>query len=95
MPVQVVLHVARDHHERVVSGQTDSGQVRELTLRVRFRFRLSTVAGKVLIDDLYLGVFTEGEVVPPPIPEPETYAMMLAGLGLMASVARRRKTKQA
>ena len=29
------------------------------------------------------------------VPEPETYAMMLAGLGLMASVARRRKTKQA
>lgn len=54
VPVQVVLHVARDHHERVVSGQTDSGQVRELTLRVRFRFRLSTVAGKVLIDETEL-----------------------------------------
>lgn len=26
-----------------------------------------------------------------PVPEPETYAMMLAGLGLMGSVARRRK----
>jgi hypothetical protein len=26
-----------------------------------------------------------------PIPEPETYAMMLAGLGLMALLARRRK----
>ncbi len=30
-----------------------------------------------------------------PIPEPETYAMMLAGLGLMGFVARRRKQKQA
>lgn len=29
------------------------------------------------------------------IPEPETYAMMLAGLGLMGFVARRRKQKQA
>lgn len=28
-----------------------------------------------------------------PIPEPETYAMMLAGLGLMGLVARRRKQK--
>ncbi len=28
-----------------------------------------------------------------PIPEPETYAMMLAGLGLMGFVARRRKQK--
>jgi hypothetical protein len=27
------------------------------------------------------------------VPEPESYAMMLAGLGLMASIARRRKSK--
>jgi len=26
-----------------------------------------------------------------PVPEPETYAMLLAGLGLMGAVARRRK----
>jgi hypothetical protein len=29
------------------------------------------------------------------VPEPETYAMLLAGLGLMGAVARRRKNKQA
>jgi hypothetical protein len=30
-----------------------------------------------------------------PVPEPETYAMMLAGLGLLGVVARRRKQKSA
>lgn len=30
-----------------------------------------------------------------PIPEPETYAMLMAGLGVMAAVARRRKQKAA
>lgn len=30
-----------------------------------------------------------------PVPEPETYAMLLAGLGLMAGVARRRSRRQA
>jgi hypothetical protein len=34
-------------------------------------------------------------LVSAPIPEPETYAMMLAGLGLMGFVARRRKQKAA
>ena len=28
-----------------------------------------------------------------PVPEPETYAMLLAGLGLMATIARRRRNK--
>jgi hypothetical protein len=36
-----------------------------------------------------------GSPVAAPIPEPETYAMMLAGLGLLGVVARRRKQKQA
>ncbi|MEN9357378.1 MAG: hypothetical protein RL695_1549 [Pseudomonadota bacterium] len=33
--------------------------------------------------------------VTPPVPEPETYAMMVAGLGLIAGIARRRKQKTA
>jgi hypothetical protein len=28
-----------------------------------------------------------------PVPEPESYAMLLAGLGLMATIARRRRAK--
>lgn len=51
---QVQLNVMVDQHERVVSGQSASGEVRELTLRGRFRFRLSTTAGKYLIDETEL-----------------------------------------
>jgi len=36
----------------------------------------------------YLGVFTSA------VPEPETYAMLLAGLGMMGAVARRRQQKK-
>jgi hypothetical protein len=41
------------------------------------------------------GLATDGHFVTsgvPAVPEPETYAMMLAGLGLMGFIARRRKT---
>jgi hypothetical protein len=34
-------------------------------------------------------------VLTAPVPEPETYAMLLAGLGLMGAIARRRKALQA
>ena len=36
-------------------------------------------------------VYGEVYIPPPPIPEPETYAMMLAGLGLVGAMTRRRK----
>jgi hypothetical protein len=39
----------------------------------------------------YQGGGSEGFVNVPAIPEPETYAMLIAGLGLMAFVARRRQ----
>ncbi|MDP3820011.1 MAG: PEP-CTERM sorting domain-containing protein [Burkholderiales bacterium] len=41
-------------------------------------------AGKVLIDDLYLAVAA-------PVPEPETNALMLAGLGVIGFIVRRRR----
>lgn len=40
--------------------------------------------GLVLIDDVYLGVAAA-------VPEPETYALMLAGLGIVGSIVRRRR----
>ena len=39
-----------------------------------------------LVDDIYLNQS------PAAVPEPETYAMLLAGLGLVGFAARRRKT---
>jgi LPS-assembly lipoprotein len=47
----VVLRVVADQRERKVVGQTTSGQVRELELRYRFRFSLSTPSGKRLIEN--------------------------------------------
>ena len=44
-----VLEVHRDQREKVVVASTAAGQVRELQLRVRFRFRLRTPADHVLI----------------------------------------------
>lgn len=46
-----VLEVLTDQREKSVVGSTAAGQVREFQLRVRFRFRLSTPRGKVLIED--------------------------------------------
>lgn len=51
---QVVLTVLADQRERVVVGQTAVGQVRELQLRTRFRFRLRTASGRQLLDDTEL-----------------------------------------
>jgi len=44
-----VLQALADARERVVVASTAAGQVRELQLRVRFRFRLSTPAGRELL----------------------------------------------
>ena len=42
-------------------------------------------AGRVLVDDLYLGVAAA-------VPEPETYALMLAGLAAIGAMVRRRRS---
>jgi len=48
----------------------------------------STSEGGRIRQDMFLGGYVLNPVAP--VPEPETYAMMLAGLGLMGFVARRR-----
>ena len=51
---QVLLDVLVDQRAKVVVGLNASGQVREFQLRIRFRFRLRTAAGKELIPDTEL-----------------------------------------
>lgn len=51
---EVVLTVLTDQRERSVVGQTAAGQVRELQLRTRFRFRLATARGEPLLDETEL-----------------------------------------
>lgn len=48
---QVVLTVLKDQRERVVVGRLANGQVRELELRYRFRFHLTTPAGRILLEE--------------------------------------------
>ena len=63
-----------------------------------FNYAPLTVAGSpysIHIDGVTLSTSTQasygGSMTISPIPEPETYAMLLAGLGLMGFVARRRQ----
>ena len=39
------------------------------------------------------GIFVTEDIIRPPVPEPEKYALMLAGPGLLGLVARRRKLR--
>ena len=48
---QVILDVLADQREKVVLSRNASGQVRENQLRIRFRFKLRTLAGKELIPE--------------------------------------------
>ncbi len=53
------------------------------------------ISGTLTAASALYGVSVNFNSTTAPIPEPETYAMMLAGLGLMGFVARRRKQKDA
>lgn len=53
---EAVLEALTDVHERSVVGSSAAGQVREVQLRVRFRYRVATPAGRELLlaDELVL-----------------------------------------
>ena len=51
---QVILDVLQEQREKVVVGLSPAGQVRELQLRLRFKFRVRTPQGKELIPETEL-----------------------------------------
>lgn len=46
---EAVLEALGDAREQAIAAQTAAGQVRELTLRLRFKFRLAAPSGRELI----------------------------------------------
>ena len=85
------LMVGTDHSQVMMGYQTvGAGSIFLITdQNVWDNVYASSNDNKVMIENLL------SATVVPSVPEPETYAMLLAGLGLMGAVARRRKAKQA
>lgn len=70
-------------HTKIIPGTTSYIQI------IRTDARLYKPGNFGLID----GIGDNAVAFAPAVPEPETYAMLLAGLGLMGTIARRRKSK--
>ena len=72
-----------------------------VTLAVGFSGSFQDLLGDINSGDLRIGIHVQGfangqsEAFTTQVPEPETYAMLLAGLGLMGFVARRRRSNNA
>jgi LPS-assembly lipoprotein len=55
----LIVQVLQEGRERVVVGLNSVGQVRELQLRLRFRYRLGTPDGKILVDSTEILLFRD------------------------------------
>ena len=53
-PAQVTIEILQELRERSVAGVNAAGQVRELQLRIRVKFRLRNASGKDIIEDTEL-----------------------------------------
>ena len=70
----------------------DAGDFNSFLLQVNATGGFRSAASGVLNTDT-AGIASIHFAPAAPVPEPETYAMLLAGLGLMATIARRRRTR--
>lgn len=82
---EVVLHALTDRRERGVVASTAAGQVRELQLRVKFDFRLTTAGGRELIPATELLLsrdmsYSEAAALAKAQEEAELYAAMQADI---------------
>jgi len=82
---QVLLEALADAREKSVVASTAAGQVTEFTLRLRFRFRLRTPAGKELIPSTEIVQsrdmsYTETAALPKEIEEASLYRSMQADI---------------
>ena len=82
----------------VIGTQAGGGTVTATLNVAPTSFNTYTLTGFTNLQSVQLGSLPRGyvavdNIVTTPVPEPETYALMLAGLGLLAVVRRRRQTQ--
>jgi LPS-assembly lipoprotein len=78
---QVILDVLQELREKSVVGMNAAGQVREFQLRIRFKYRLRTPAGKEIIEETELLrqqdiSFSESAVLSKEVEEAQLYRSM-------------------
>ncbi|HMX16676.1 MAG TPA: FxDxF family PEP-CTERM protein, partial [Rhodocyclaceae bacterium] len=92
-----VIAVALPRHAAtsVAQGWLNDIQDPSKTIAVTSLYALHSIGGPSYWKD---GKYIDGTITQDlltPVPEPETYAMFLAGLGMMGAVARRRGARKA
>jgi hypothetical protein len=75
------------HNSATIAGNNDRWTITAAPLMAE-SYQLKIV-GKGDIGAIYGGGYPAGAVTP--VPEPETYAMLLAGLGVVSMILRRKK----